>query len=103
VQVVDAFRCETVDGEAFDPVHDVPVPELVDWYVTDGVSNLQVEHPLVRADGPGGGTNQQVDVFLDYFREGGNALFPKMAGRRRQLRHLPVVIEVRQKGEGFLL
>jgi hypothetical protein len=84
-------------------VHYVPVPEIVDWYLTDRFPNSQVENPLVRCDSPGGRTNQQANMFLNNFRDGRNALFPQLAGRPRQLRHLPVLIQVPHKAEGFLL
>ena len=48
------------------------VIQLVNRYVTDHVFDVQIQHRLVGPDGSSGGANQQIDVFLDDGRNGGN-------------------------------
>ncbi len=65
-----------------------------------GVANVQVEHALVGGDCSGGGSDEQIDMFLNDF---GNSRGPGLPTRRLGFRRPAVALEMFEQADGFLL
>ncbi|GLU61546.1 hypothetical protein Pure05_40300 [Paenarthrobacter ureafaciens] len=72
MHVVNTFRRDTLSGKSLDPAHHFPVAEFIDRNVPDRVPNVQVENSLISMDGPWGGADEEINMFLHYFRHVGN-------------------------------